>query len=400
MSVQQHATIFISTVQESLGDQTFVKLSLGNYKGEEEALKQILIRRVTIKREDKLAFTFRYKTRDVVKNYLVPEGLTLITRYLNTGFKIATLFSTQKDLILEELNNGKVVLRESTASSRVAPSASHDKAKNRLIKPESKTYLQELKITDAAGNVFKNAQDKYRQINHYIEILSALIKELPAGTIKKVADMGSGKGYLTFALYDYLHSVLNLQSEVVGVEYRQDMVDLCNQVAQASHFDQLNFVQGTIQDYNANDVNLLIALHACDTATDDAIYKGIKANAALIVVAPCCHKQIRRAIEKNKVKNDVTFLTKYGIFLERQAEMVTDGIRALILEYFGYKTKVFEFISDAHTPKNVLVVGVKRAENLKPETESERQAAVLQKIKESKAYFGIDYHHLERLLEL
>ena len=140
MSVQQHATTFISTVQESLGDQTFVKLSLGNYKGEEEALKQILIRRVTIKREDKLAFTFRYKTRDVVKNYLVPEGLTLITRYLNTGFKIATLFSTQKDLILEELNNGKVVLRESTASSTVAPSASHDKAKNRLIKPESKTY--------------------------------------------------------------------------------------------------------------------------------------------------------------------------------------------------------------------------------------------------------------------
>lgn len=400
MSVQQHATAFISTVQESLGDQTFVKLSLGNYKGEEEALKQILIRRVVIKREDKLAFTFRYKTRDVVKNYLAPEGLTLITRYLNAGFKIATLFSTQKDLILEELNNGKVVLRESTASSTVAPSASHDKAKNRLIKPESKTYLQELKITDAAGHVFKNAQDKYRQINHYIEILSALIKELPAGTIKKVADMGSGKGYLTFALYDYLHSILNLQSEVVGVEYRQDMVDLCNQVAQASHFDQLNFVQGTIQDYNANDVNLLIALHACDTATDDAIYKGIKANAALIVVAPCCHKQIRRAIEKNKVKNDVTFLTKYGIFLERQAEMVTDGIRALILEYFGYKTKVFEFISDAHTPKNVLVVGLKRAENFKPEAESERQAAVLQKIKDSKAYFGIDYHHLERLLEL
>ncbi|WP_421941152.1 class I SAM-dependent methyltransferase [Pedobacter sp.] len=400
MSVQQHATTFISTVQESLGDQTFVKLSLGNYKGEEEALKQILIRRVVIKREDKLAFTFRYKTRDVVKNYLAPEGLTLITRYLNAGFKIATLFSIQKNLILEELKNGKVVLRESTASSTVAPSASHDKAKNRLIKPESKTYLQELKITDAAGNVFKNAQDKYRQINHYIEILSALIKELPAGTIKKVADMGSGKGYLTFALYDYLHSVLNLQSEVVGVEYRQDMVDLCNQVAQASHFDQLNFVQGTIQDYNADDVNLLIALHACDTATDDAIYKGIKANAALIVVAPCCHKQIRRAIEKNKVKNDVTFLTKYGIFLERQSEMVTDGIRALILEYFGYKTKVFEFISDAHTPKNVLVVGLKRAENFKPEAESERQAAVLQKIKDSKAYFGIDYHHLERLLEL
>ncbi|WP_245235100.1 class I SAM-dependent methyltransferase [Pedobacter borealis] len=386
---------FTIALKESLNAASFVKVSLGNYKGEEEALKQILIRKVVIKREDKLAFTYRYKTRDVVKNYAVDEAIGLITDYLEKGFKIGTLFTTEKDLILEELNNGKVVFRESSASSAAAPSANHDKEKIRLIKSEAKSYLTELKITDAEGKVFKNAQDKFRQINHYIEILSSLIKELPEGTIKKVADMGSGKGYLTFALYDYLHSVLKLETEVIGVEYRQDMVDLCNQVAVKSAFAQLNFVQGTIEDYNAEDVNLLIALHACDTATDDAIFKGIKANAELIVVAPCCHKQIRREIEQHKVKNDVSFLTKYGIFLERQAEMVTDGIRALILEYFGYKTKVFEFISDAHTPKNVLVVGVKGKEH-----GTEKKADILQKIKASKEYFGIGYHHLERLLEL
>ena len=391
---------FISALEASLASQNFVKISLGNYKGAEEALKQILVRKVVIKRGDKLAFTFRYKTRDVVKNFDLNEGANLISEYLNTGFKIATLFTAEKDLIFEELNNGKVVLRETKASSKEVPTGSHDKEKSRLIKPDSKSYLTELKITDADGKVFKNAQDKFRQINHYIEILSSLIKELPEGTIKKVADMGSGKGYLTFALYDYLHSVLKLNSEVVGVEYRQDMVELCNTVADRSAFDKLNFVQGTIEDYNAEDVNLLIALHACDTATDDAIFKGIKANAELIVVAPCCHKQIRREIEQSKVKNDVSFLTKYGIFLERQAEMVTDGIRALILEYFGYKTKVFEFISDAHTPKNVLVVGVKKAESLKTKAESERQAEILQKIKFSKEYFGIGYHHLERLLDL
>jgi SAM-dependent methyltransferase len=400
MPVSEYINQFTSALKESLHTETFVKISLGNYKGAEEALKQLLIRKVIIKREDKLAFTYRYKTRDVVKNYAFDEAISLIVGYLEHGFKIATLFSTEKDLILEELNNGKIVLRESKASSAAAPSASHDKEKTRLIKPDSKSYLTELKITDAEGKVFKNAQDKFRQINHYIEILSSLIKELPAGTIKKVADMGSGKGYLTFALYDYLHSVLKLETEVVGVEYRQDMVDLCNQVAEKSTFDKLNFVQGTIEDYRADDVNLLIALHACDTATDDAIFKGIKANAELIVVAPCCHKQIRKEIEQHKVKNDVSFLTKYGIFLERQAEMVTDGIRALILEYFGYKTKVFEFISDAHTPKNVLVVGVKRAESLKTKAESERQAEVLEKIKASKEYFGIGYHHLERLLGL
>ena len=386
---------FTSALDLSLSSKNFVKVSLGNYKGNEEALKQILVRQVLIKRESKLAFTFRYKTRDVVKNLNLNEGINLISEYLITGFKIGTLFTTERDLILEELNNGKIVLRESPASSAAAPSVNHDKEKARLIKPDSNSYLTELKITDADGKVFKNAQDKFRQINHYIEILSSLIKELPEGTIKKVADMGSGKGYLTFALYDYLHSVLKLKTEVIGVEYSQDMVNLCNQVADKSAFDKLKFVQGTIEEYNAEDVNLLIALHACDTATDDAIFKGIKAHAELIVVAPCCHKQIRKEIEQHKVKNEVSFLTKYGIFLERQAEMVTDGIRALILEYFGYKTKVFEFISDAHTPKNVLVVGIKGKEH-----GAEKKAEILQKIKASKEYFGIGYHHLERLLGL
>ncbi len=401
IAVSEYIKQFITALKASLKEENFVKVSLGNYKGAEEALKQLLIRKVIIKREDRLALTYRYKTRDVVKNYAINEAIDLIENYLTTGFKIATLFTTENDLILEEMNNGKVVLRKGKATRVAAPSANHDKEKTRLIKPDSNSYLTELKITDADGKVFKNAQDKFKQINHYIEILSTLIKELPEGTIKKVADMGSGKGYLTFALYDYLHSVLKLESEVIGVEFRQDMVDLCNQVAVKSAFHKLNFVQGTIEDYNAEEVNLLIALHACDTATDDAIYKGIKANAELIVVAPCCHKQIRREIEQNKVKNDVSFLTKYGIFLERQAEMVTDGIRALILEYFGYKTKVLEFISDAHTPKNVLVVGVKKSQkSLVGSPKTEGQKAILEKIKASKQYFGIGYHHLERLLEL
>jgi SAM-dependent methyltransferase len=268
----------------------------------------------------------------------------------------------------------------------------HDRTKKRLIQPSEKSYLHELKITDVEGNVYKNAQDKYRQINHYVDILSSLIKELPADKLKKVVDMGSGKGYLTFALYDYLTNVLKINSSVIGVEFRPDMVELCNGIAVKTGFENLSFMQGTIEDYDSTNTNILIALHACDTATDDAIYKGITAQADLIVVAPCCHKQIRREMEKNKAKNDLDFLTKYGIFMERQAEMVTDGIRALILEYFGYKTKVFEFISDAHTPKNVLVVGMKGKINPK------KQEEVLSKIKATKEYFGIGYHHLEKLL--
>jgi SAM-dependent methyltransferase len=384
---------YISAISESISDYSFLKISLGNYKGSEEGLKNIYVKRVLIKREEKLSFTYRSKTRDIVKNYTISEGISLLKTQLQEGFRVGILFTTDFELTIEQLNNQKIVLRKKQSTDKkVEVSLEHDRPKNRLIQPTKKSYLHELKITDVEGNVYKNAQDKYRQINHYVDILSSLIKELPADKLKKVVDMGSGKGYLTFALYDYLTNVLKANPSIIGVEFRPDMVELCNGIALKTGFENLSFIQGTIEDYDSTNTNILIALHACDTATDDAIYKGITAQADLIVVAPCCHKQIRREMEKNKAKNELDFLTKYGIFLERQAEMVTDGIRALILEYFGYKTKVFEFISDAHTPKNVLVVGIKGKINPK------KQAEILAKIKATKEYFGIGYHHLERLL--
>jgi SAM-dependent methyltransferase len=385
---------FLAAVEKALQEGSFIKLSLGNYKGAETELKNIFIKKILIKKQEKLSFTYHYKTRDIVKNYASDEALTLIHDALDTGFHIATLFTPNANIIFENIGGKKHTLRESVANNRPAESLEHNREKKRLIPAKEKPYLTDLKITDAAGTVFQNAQDKYRQINKYVEILGTLIKNIPPEKLKKVVDMGSGKGYLTFALYDYLHNSLNLQTEVTGVEYRPDLVALCNQIAQKSKFSQLHFVQGTIEKFECADIDILIALHACDTATDDAICKGIKAGAELIVVAPCCHKQIRREIEKNKKHNELDFLTKHGIFLERQAEMVTDGLRALILEYFGYSTKVFEFISDVHTPKNVLIVGTKNAKA------ANRNPAILDKIKTTKAFFGIDRHHLERMMEI
>lgn len=394
MQLSEKTNEFMLSVQSSLADNTFVKLSLGNYKGKEENLKNIYAKRIAIKGEEKLSFTYRYKTRDVVKNYPFEQGIQKTHDFLNQKFYVATLFTTVFDLNFENLHDRKYILRKNAPTILTVPSADHDRNKNRLITSNEKPYLTELKITDETGKVLANSQDKYKQINHYIEILSTLIKEIPPREIVKVVDMGSGKGYLTFALYDYLSNVLKIKSEVTGVEFRPELVELCNKIAKNTGFTNLGFEQGTIENYKSSETNILIALHACDTATDEAIYKGITSQADLIVVAPCCHKQIRRQIEAGKASNDLNFLTKYGIFLERQAEMVTDGIRALILEYFGYKTKVFEFISDAHTPKNVMIVGIKNQKIL-PKDEK-----ILQKIKESKAYFGIKYHHLEKLMDI
>ncbi|MBB5636043.1 SAM-dependent methyltransferase [Pedobacter cryoconitis] len=393
MSNQSILQDFQKQLAESIPANVFVKISLGNYQGNDKELKNVYVRRIKIKKVEMLSFTYRNKTRDIVKNFSIEDGLTRIGHFISNDFKICTFFSTEKEVIVEHDKKGVITVRERFIKTQVPVLLSHDKEKKRLIQPAGKNYLQELNITDATGAVYKNAQDKYKQINQYVALLDPLIRTLPAGKFKKVVDMGSGKGYLTFALYDYLVNVLKIEASVTGVEYRQDLVDLCNKIASRSDFEGLDFVQGTIEDYASEEINLLIALHACDTATDDAIYKGIKGNAELIVVAPCCHKQIRRQIEKGKAVNELDFLTKYGIFLERQAEMVTDGIRALILEYFGYKTKVFEFISDAHTPKNVLVVGVKTKEQ--PVAKEE----ILEKIKRTKEYFGIEYHHLETLVK-
>lgn len=394
MADQEKLERFKSLAGDSIADGTFIRVTLGNYQGTEAELKNIYIRKVLIKREGRLAFTYRYQTKDIVKNYTYEEGLRLLFSYLVSGFRNCTCFTVAHDIVLLNHPVKGYSLNLNKASLAGPLPVSHDKEKARLITSVEKPYLTDLRITDKDGVIYKNAQDKYKQINQYVALLDPLIRELPEGQISKVVDMGSGKGYLTFALYDYLVNVLKLEVVVTGVEYRQDLVELCNRIAGDSGFRGLNFVQGTIEEYDAEGTDLLIALHACDTATDDAIAKGINAGAELIVVAPCCHKQIRREMEKGKAENALGFITRYGIFLERQAVMVTDGIRALILEYFGYKTKVFEFISEANTPKNVLIVGSK---NKGPIV---KQSDITDKIKKTKDYFGIGYHHLEKLLGL
>jgi SAM-dependent methyltransferase len=393
--MSNHQEGFIRVLTKAISENTFVKLSLSNYKGEIEALKYIYVKRIILKQENKLSFTYRYQTKDIVKNYSIEEGISIISEFIAQGaFRLGTVFSIHGDTIFEYITEDKIKLRETKPTHSQLPSLDHNIQKHRLVKADGKLYLHQLNITDERGHVNKHAQDKFKQINHYVELLSPLIKNLPKHDLLHVVDMGAGKGYLTFALYDYLMNTINLPAKVIGVEFRKDLVDLCNDIAKKSHFERLQFTEGSIEKYDDKNIDVLIALHACDTATDDAIFKGIIAQADLIVVAPCCHKQIRKEIEMNKPKNELDFLLKHGIFMERQAEMVTDGIRALILEYSGYSTKVLEFVSDSNTPKNVMIVAEKKSKT------EEQKRAILSKIKDTKKYFGIDFHHLEKRLGL
>lgn len=385
---------FLAAFADSLAQDTFVKLTLGKYRGPVTELKNIYVRRVMIKGLPHLAFTSRFQRKDIVKNYSPEAALEQLSAELSSGFLHCTLFTKIYDVMLDFQGGAGFKMRQVAATLDAPVSAAHDKSKKRLITTLDKPYLHALQITDAAGTVYKNAQDKYKQINQFINLLSPLIKGLPNGLLKNVVDMGSGKGYLTFALFDYLHQVLGMDVSVKGVEFRPDLVKLCNEIARESGFRKLCFVEGTIADYPVAGIDMLIALHACDTATDDAIAAGIKSGAALIVVAPCCHKQVRKALAVVKQQPEIAALTNHGIFMERQAEMLTDALRALIMEYYGYKTKVFEFISDAHTPKNVLVVGTKMS------VTPERQAVLLAEIQAVKTFYGLNCHYLEKVMGL
>lgn len=390
-SPNRHLADFLAALETALSGEGLIKLSLGHYVGAEDGLKQIVARPVEIRRAKMIALTYRYKSRDIVKNYLSGEALRLLTDALANGFTVATLFTPDQDVTLEIIPGRKSALRKGSPTQAGQGSLSHDRAKTRVVATQGKSYLTALGVTDATGQVLKSAQDKYRQIDKFVEILGGLIETLPADSLTRVVDMGSGKGYLTFALADYLASTLKSRAKVTGVEQRFDMVTLCNDIARQSGLGNLDFAEGTISSFSAERIDILIALHACDTATDDAIAKGVAAGAHLIVVAPCCHKQVRREMEKAEQEAALKALLRHGVFMERQAEMATDALRALMLEYLGYKTKVFEFISDAHTQKNVMITAVKTGGV---------QEGKLREIDALKRQFSIRTHYLEKALSL
>ena len=385
MSKQQ---ILLQEIIDAVDTNTLLKITLSNKRDKESDLKNVFIKPVVIKDQPLLSFVYRHNTNDITKNFVVNDAITTIQDLLEKSFYNADIYTTSNTIYYSIIKEGKEkLITKKNEINKEVQSLSHDKQKNRIIQKDA-LYLQQLGITSAEGNVKKEMQHKYKQINRYVEIIEGILKDADVEKDFSVVDMGSGKGYLTFALYDYLqkrYAAVN----VTGIEMREDLVLKCNSIAAKSNYAGLHFKKGSINETQLATVDMLIALHACDTATDDAIAKGIKANAKYIICAPCCHKQIRKQMAPT---NALKLITKHGILLERQAEMVTDTIRALVLEAYGYKTKVFDFIEEEDTPKNVLIVGTKS--NFSENTFKEN----MEKVQELKNMFGIKKHYLEEVV--
>lgn len=337
-----------------------------------------------------LSFVYRHETKDVTKNYGLEDALEQISDLLTQQFFNAVLFTSTSDYTLLRNKKGKSTLLKKPATSAALQVFGHDKIKKRLISAENNIYLRELGVVTYDWKVKADMQDKFRQINHYVELVDEVLKSAELPKDFTIVDMGSGKGYLTFALYDHLKKTTGLSFHITGVELRPALTETYNRIAGMAGFDNLGFITGSIEDTELPRTNVLIALHACDTATDDAIYRGISAGSEVIMVAPCCHKQIRRQMNPS---NSLKEITRFGILEERQAEMLTDAIRALILEAYGYKTRVFEFIATEHTPKNVMISAVKKSKPSGPDHK------ILKRIEALKAMFGIEFHYLETLLK-
>jgi hypothetical protein len=360
------------------------KLTLGKPAGNDPTLVNLFVRSVSLKSGPRLAFVWHHKTRDVTKNHAAQEALAILEPMIGKDFLDAHLFTAAQSAHLET-GPGMARLRvKALGNAPLAPSG-NDRRKNHPVDPRS-PWLRALGVTDGNGKPLAAMADKLRQIESFAEILGHLLKDspLPDGRPLRVYDMGCGKGYLTFAT----SGLLGERAEVVGVEARTDLVEFCNRTAAEQGFGQrLSFRKGTIADTDAANADILIALHACDTATDDALAKGVQAGAALLVVAPCCQKELRPQLVSPPV---LSAALKHGIFEERQAEFVTDALRAQLLEWAGYKTRVMEFVSTEHTAKNTMIAAVKG----RPRGDE----ATAGRIREFAAFYGIRHQALAKQL--
>ena len=378
---------FLNCVSDAAKQSALVKMTLSKPAQKHDDLRNIYVKPVLIKGKRLFAFTYHYERRDEVKNYDATQMLDMLKEMIPSRFLNAVLFTVNEDVTLLVSSKGKATIRTKKVQECREQNLEHDKQKVRLINPANPWWYQ-LGLTTREGKVTADMQHKFKQICKYVEIVESLVRPMRFDGTVHIADMGAGKGYLTFALHELLTQRMNMDVDIKGVEIRPDLVLKINEIIKSSGLKGMEFVESSIEAYHPDKLDVLIALHACNTATDDAIASGIKAGAELIVCAPCCHKQIRQEMERS---GKVDAITRYGIFLERQAVMVTDTIRALVLEYFGYKTQVMEFIEMEHTPKNVLLVGRKSNGNIdRPE--------ILRQIDDIKARFGIERHYLETLI--
>ena len=252
---------------------------------------------------------------------------------------------------------------------------SHNRVKNYLIAEGTDVPpLVDMGIFTKDGKVVNSMQDKFRQINRFLEMVDDCYDELPVDRPLRIVDFGCGKSYLTFVLYYYFTKLRGRETYIYGLDLKEDVIAACNRAAQEYGYTNLSFHVGDVSDYEGEAIDMVVTLHACDTATDYALYHAVRRGAKVILSVPCCQHELNRQMKSD----ELSIFTNYGIIKERTAALLTDAIRADLLTANGYKTQVLEFIDMAHTPKNLLIRAVRcfRPPVLKRQALSEAERAM------------------------
>lgn len=344
---------------ESINENLY-QIVLSNPKNKEKASK-VKVRPVMLKEELWFQETL-YKGTQVFHENLKSEALAdRLLEYLREDFKQGEISTKYEQAVILISKKGKITIKvkkKKEQEEALNTVQSHNRTKQYILKEGNPVdFLVGLGVQTPEGKVVKAKYDKFRQINRYLEFVEDVLKYLPTDRPIRIVDFGCGKSYLTFALYYYLHELEGKQVQITGLDLKESVIDHCNELAQKYGYTGLTFEKGNISTYaGETQADMVVSLHACDTATDFALEKAVSWNASVILAVPCCQHEINSQIDYLPLAP----ILKYGIIKERMSALLTDAIRANLLEEKGYDTQILEFIDMEHTPKNLLIRAVKR----------------------------------------
>ena len=363
----------------------------GEQKGSSLPWVKVTVRPVELKGQIHLQFSYFDEKKDITKNYL-DEAESKVDEILALPFRNIFIESSAGNLQVNISKKGKALVNE-TKPLAATTDRSHDRQKNKILTAENAApFLKAVGIMTEDGRIKADMQRKFKQINEFLRLVDET-GSFQAGSAQPVhiVDFGCGSGHLTFAMYFYLREILKLDAHVTGVDIKSELMDQLQAKSEALGWSQLKFQTGYISDYESEvHPDVILALHACDTATDDALAKGIQWGSKLIVCAPCCQHELQEQMARLEMPEPLAPIFQHGIFFERMGDILTDTFRASILRIMGYRTDVTEFVPIEHTGKNLMIRAVKTSQPGNPRWVEEHR--------EFKAFWKLT-PYLEKLLE-
>lgn len=338
-------------------NEDLVELVISNPRKKDKVTK-VKVRPVILRGELSFQETKTSGKQELHANFSKEAMIDNVITLMTEDFKQCQIVTKTGNGVILSGKDGHMTTKykETGVALKEQKSLTHNKTKKYLIAEGTPVpFLVELGVMDKSGKVNPSRYDKFRQVNRYLEFIEDVLEQLDSNRQQTIIDFGCGKSYLTFAMYYYLNVVKKMDVRVIGLDLKEDVINNCADLAQKYGYDKLEFLVGDIASYNGVDaVDMVVSLHACDVATDYAIAKAVNWGAKVILAVPCCQHEAN-----GKIKNDMMApVLNYGILKERFSAIMTDAIRAGILEGCGYRTQILEFIDMEHTPKNLLIRAV------------------------------------------